>query len=265
MKKTKVIIPALGLLVLSTAASVTGTVAWFSANNTVSASGMSIKAVNNSANLYIANGIVSELASVNSTAPVTLSGYGVSATTVQPVDFLKSEGTLSARIPATYDTQPDVNVAGTGATWTNIGTLTTNAAASMTGDYTATNYFAYGFVTIARKQETTAAFDLVAKATVKFGAASALNQAFRLGIMVDNGNWHESSDSGIATATPEGSDGTVFTFEAGAPIAENLADNAVHTALLVAWFEGEDENCTSNNALSLSTNQVVWEFTSSNH
>ena len=42
MKKTKVIIPALGLLVLSTAASVTGTVAWFSANNRVNVNGMKV-------------------------------------------------------------------------------------------------------------------------------------------------------------------------------------------------------------------------------
>ena len=44
MKKTKIIIPALGLLLLSTAASVTGTVAWFAMNSTVSATGMSVKA-----------------------------------------------------------------------------------------------------------------------------------------------------------------------------------------------------------------------------
>ena len=40
MKKTKVLIPAIGLLVLSTAASITGTVAWFSVNNRVTVSGM---------------------------------------------------------------------------------------------------------------------------------------------------------------------------------------------------------------------------------
>ena len=53
MKKTKVIIPALGMLLLSTAASVTGTVAWFSANNQVTASGMSIQATSGSAYLVI--------------------------------------------------------------------------------------------------------------------------------------------------------------------------------------------------------------------
>ena len=44
MKKTKIIIPALGMLLLSTAASVTGTVAWFSMNSFVNATNMNIKA-----------------------------------------------------------------------------------------------------------------------------------------------------------------------------------------------------------------------------
>lgn len=44
MKKSKVIIPALGMLLLSTAASITGTVAWFTANNLVNVGGMTVKA-----------------------------------------------------------------------------------------------------------------------------------------------------------------------------------------------------------------------------
>lgn len=59
MKKTKVIIPALGILLLSTAASVTGTVAWFSMNNSVSATGMKVQA-------KAENGIV--IAQTNSTS-----------------------------------------------------------------------------------------------------------------------------------------------------------------------------------------------------
>ena len=53
MKKTKIIIPALGLLLLSTAASVTGTVAWFSANAKVAVTGMQVK-TKVSSNLLIA-------------------------------------------------------------------------------------------------------------------------------------------------------------------------------------------------------------------
>lgn len=43
MKKSKILAPALAILCLSTAASVTGTVAWFAANNTVSATGMLVQ------------------------------------------------------------------------------------------------------------------------------------------------------------------------------------------------------------------------------
>ena len=53
MKKTKVIIPALAVLLLSTAASVTGTVAWFSMNNSVTVTGMTVT-TKVSSNLLIA-------------------------------------------------------------------------------------------------------------------------------------------------------------------------------------------------------------------
>ena len=44
MKKTKIIVPALGMLLLSTAASVTGTVAWFAVNTSVTVTGLEVKA-----------------------------------------------------------------------------------------------------------------------------------------------------------------------------------------------------------------------------
>ena len=56
MKKTKVIIPALGLLLLSTAASVSGTVAWFAMNASVQATGMQITAKSDSVFLLIGSG-----------------------------------------------------------------------------------------------------------------------------------------------------------------------------------------------------------------
>ena len=45
MKKSKILVPAVALLALGMAASVTGTVAWFSANNVVNATGMAFKSV----------------------------------------------------------------------------------------------------------------------------------------------------------------------------------------------------------------------------
>ena len=53
MKKTKIVVPALAVLLLSTAASVTGTVAWFSMNNSVTVTGMSVT-TKVSSNLQIA-------------------------------------------------------------------------------------------------------------------------------------------------------------------------------------------------------------------
>ena len=47
MKKSKIIIPALAMLVMSTAATVTGTVAWFTMNTTASAEGMVVSAKTN--------------------------------------------------------------------------------------------------------------------------------------------------------------------------------------------------------------------------
>lgn len=57
MKKTKIIVPAMGLLLLGTAASVTSTVAWFSANNKVTVTGMTVQ-TKVSDNLYIASSAV---------------------------------------------------------------------------------------------------------------------------------------------------------------------------------------------------------------
>ena len=54
MKKTKIIVPALGLLLRSTAASVSGTVAWFSANTSVKVNGMAVT-TKVSGNLLIAS------------------------------------------------------------------------------------------------------------------------------------------------------------------------------------------------------------------
>ena len=70
MKKTKIIIPALGLLLLSTAASVSGTVAWFSMNKTVTATGMSVTAKSDSSFLLIGNSdqTLEQIQSANATS-----------------------------------------------------------------------------------------------------------------------------------------------------------------------------------------------------
>ena len=66
MKKTKVLVPAMGLLLLSTAASVTGTVAWFASQATVTATGMSVTVKSDTAFLLIKAGAAADAAAVRS-------------------------------------------------------------------------------------------------------------------------------------------------------------------------------------------------------
>ena len=73
MKKTKIIVPALGMLLLSTAASVTGTVAWFAVNTSVTVSGLQVKA-------KAEGGIVIAPYALTATAITVDSGEGNSVT-----------------------------------------------------------------------------------------------------------------------------------------------------------------------------------------
>lgn len=53
IKKTKILVPALALTMLTTVASVTSTVAWYVSNSQATATGLSMAATSNSANLII--------------------------------------------------------------------------------------------------------------------------------------------------------------------------------------------------------------------
>lgn len=67
MKKSKIIAPAAAILVFSSAAAVTGTVAWFTANRIVTASVSNIQAINTQGGLkaYITTGVNSKNANPN--------------------------------------------------------------------------------------------------------------------------------------------------------------------------------------------------------
>ena len=69
MKKTKIIVPALGMLLLSTAASVTGTVAWFATNSAVQANGVRLTVKSDSSFLII--GTENNLATVQGANSIT--------------------------------------------------------------------------------------------------------------------------------------------------------------------------------------------------
>lgn len=98
MKKTKIIVPALGMLLLSTAASVTGTVAWFSMNNFVTATGMEVKA-------KAENGIVISNAASGSTWKETAASARNTALELKPT----STATAATWVHSTSNDAGDEN------------------------------------------------------------------------------------------------------------------------------------------------------------
>lgn len=131
MKKTKILVPAMGMLLLSTAASITGTVAWFAANASVTATGMQITA--KTENTYL-------LISKTNTTAATIQSENVKtvdiAMTEAQSQLFPSAPVLSAG-EAAYLTTSGKTVSG--ATITTAGAQVTNAAtaAAVTNWYTA--------------------------------------------------------------------------------------------------------------------------------
>ena len=128
MKKSKIIVPALGILVLSTAAAVTGTVAWFTSNNTLSVTGMQAK-------VDAENGIVvsNEAKSVWATSAVAQhSGEDQSFLLTSTADLAawyhnKSDNANDHTAAEDYTTLTVTKpAAGTQTTNTGIGTATYN-------------------------------------------------------------------------------------------------------------------------------------------
>lgn len=136
MKKTKVIIPALGLLLLSTAASVTGTVAWFSMNNTASVSGMQISVNSNATYLLISNANTGDTAPANaaaiqaenSNAGFTTLTFTDAATELYPVAPAASFTAAQGNTPASHtEYVAGANVSDPQYWYTMIGTNATAA------------------------------------------------------------------------------------------------------------------------------------------
>ena len=262
MKKTKVIIPALGILLLSTAASVTGTVAWFSMNNTVTASTMTVKA-KVTGNLNIEKGLIADKDLINKT---DITDLDVSVTTLSPVHFdasnLSTSGKVDAQVPnwdATGAVKPTANTPGTPGTgadaYNSVG-----FAGITNGADGETSYFAFAQVSIVNKQEPPASYKLTPKCVITLGdAGDTLADALDAAILYKEAGkedktavWHKASGAVIA------SDKVTCSFA-----DLTLTDNVVYQCSLVIWYEGNDAHCTVNDALTnVAASTAVWSFDS---
>ena len=136
MKKSKIIIPALAMLVMSTAATVTGTVAWFTMNTTATAEGMVVAAKTNGSL------IVKEIAATNAALPTNSDKATKVVFANTPHNFYPSTHDLAigddTGLRRVYNGQ-DVNFE-TGTAMNEGTTLTYVEVAENDNDY----YFDYG-------------------------------------------------------------------------------------------------------------------------
>ena len=257
MKKTKVIIPALGILLLSTAASVTGTVAWFSMNTTVTATGMNVQA-KAQAGLVISN--------------ATNGTYNANAASAKT--------TCAALYPAsTYNLSTWLTSVSTNPNQPNTQQAYSSAVAWTTNESDA-HYVLHDFyirsssataLTVWSVDVESVSADLIDEDTTddETPVLQDLSKALRVGV-----KFGESSNSYIyapftgytATVSVQKAAGAYSSAAADRQDVSALSgnthsrDSSVTTipannatglhAYVYVWFEGEDANCISDNIVS---------------
>ena len=243
MKKTKIIIPALALLLLGTAASVTGTVAWFSMNADVTATGMTVKAVAEQG-IVISN---------------------------------KSNGTYGPIAESVKDTTAELLPASTAdlAHWWHAKSNDPANHAAVAGTYTSANtegtyYISHDFYIRSSAAEELEINSLdvksisvedtrVAPEDEEDEGLQNLSKALRVGIQFeDSTNYFIYAPFTGATTSysvyNNGNDLIPVTAKSATTVSNDalitsLPSNteAGQHAVVYIWFEGEDENCISNN------------------
>ena len=252
MKKTKIIIPALAMLLLSTAASVSGTVAWFSMNNSVTVTGMTVT-TKVSSNLLIAETNLD--ANYSSDITQSINGLLEPASSINAVNFYWTAGTnVAANGDAKTETyveyDEDTTLSNTYAKKdkydnefiANYGFAASPASAvTVTGEspneiYTHNvcyGYVDYAFYLKATNSASTSKNINLTKLALKYngGAVSANDKAWRVGLMVQNATANTETSTALASADVV----SIFTL----PGAENfdntpkaIGDNSGTGALL---------------------------------
>ncbi len=138
MKKTKILVPALAVLALGMAASVTGTVAWFAANNVVNANGMYLRSTTPSSL------VISKEITANGIGDATVIDYETAANdpsiVLNPASHFAgtaAEGNVLKTVSNGNDVNPETGLAMPYVSTNGLGTDTKN---NNTGAATPDNY-----------------------------------------------------------------------------------------------------------------------------
>lgn len=268
MKKTKVIIPALGMLLLSTAASVTGTVAWFAANATVSATGMQVKAKTASTYLLIGTGDNDTYAEIQAINPASTS-VALTVTNEQalvlpskPVENATEEGYVSVA---------EGHKTTAGASITTAGAIVDTAAEAgvVSNWYTASAADPAASTIKADTAKQLAAFDnyvihRTAYLTVAVGATNAQNLTVtptftQLSSGTDINAVKmlvATSDGGFAKLT-SGNNGSAIDIK-GSNTA--ITPTSLLTVDLYLYYDGSETNVFTTNLANLTGASISLEF-----
>ena len=240
----KLLAAAIAMMTLSTAATVTGTVAWFSANQIVTAQGMTVQAQ-------------SEEGIVISNAPAGT--YNVSADST-------NSATAQLKPASTWNCSDWYHSVSTNPGAANDGQAYSEITSNVT-NYYATHEF---YIRSSAEQLTVQSLN-VKSVDAKVGgnaAAQDLSKALRVGVVFDADTAHTAYIYGPVTGftasygVHQSTDGETAHTKAVTAVAGNTissctgvttipANSANGTkATIFVWFEGEDAACMSNNIVA---------------
>ena len=250
MKASKKIVGATAALVAAVALSAGSTFAWFATSGTAKIDGLTVN-VKSPTNLYIAASYTNNIDQITATE-VKFTTTSATLSPVTPADSV-SGGSIAFQIPKTWTKNPTASDPGNPATYENVGTVTLANGIQNAGTYTATEYVAGGAISLVRKAEesSSAAYTLKAVVTIT-GVVAANNnyQYLRCGFF----DGTQLINSGDLTQTA----GTItWTSES---LATDVQDNAVKNFVFLIWYDGDDEQCISNNAVKSDDLKVSIEF-----
>jgi len=287
-KSTKIILPALAVLVLGTAAAATGTVAWFASNGVVEATNMNVKCTT-AKNLLIANGSADKLDQAGYAYGVTVASKHATVLEIAPCST--TEDSMATGEPEFFKTDSKIN-AVTG----NVveGTVVSPAVESV-------NYVKHSFWLMA---QSTSDLNLSIKsvsingATNNNGLNANISQALRMGVFYTDAstttptkysdifNLGANGDTSYAGFKDEGTLSTVTIDEAthrvsSCKVGDNVVTDEVTPSTYASltnyslgkvkatttakeisesvwsqidfyfWYEGQDSHCTANDALNI--------------
>ena len=300
-KSTKIILPALALLVLGTTAAATGTVAWFAANGVVSATGMQVKCAT-SKNLIISNTLPSSITGENNGrygSAVSTTNTGVKE--LSPASTTNKALASSAPGLFTLVNDPTTVDAITGELKSGAKIKSAVAAGSgdSAGDYAVHHFwvansakadmdFKVGSLTVTPKG--TAAITKALRIAVVYQdqATNKDNDTYQVQIYVTDPNEGQVKVQGLKSVEADGitiksnaiydkAGSNALTEEQTANLygasssslgkiaktenaVSNVSEYVWSTLDVYVWYEGQDPNCTSNNAMTVQSLNIDFTF-----